>query len=468
MVQPIDYGVDIPDPTQAFLGAFKTGAAIQEVGLQQQKQQQEIAKQERELARQREIESAFAKISQPGATVDDVANLAMRLPKDQSEAVLKGWELRTDTQKQNALSQAGKIVSALFAGENDIAQQYLNDQAIAKRNSGDEEGAKFLETWRGVTEVNPESSKKFFTAQLLQLPGGDKIVENIIKLQGEQREQEKQPATLAELEAKALEAGIKAEFVRPTAEAELAKLKAETLAPSVREAIDFKNLSLADQAVFQNLQILKKPPAAVTNVNVSNVDKTASGELGKLVPDLYNQMNAAADLTGELARYRTALGTAITGPFAERRLQVAQIANAFGFVGDKGINATRELIQGNAEMALKARSLIAGQGQGPITEGEQALLVRARAGDINFTKGELNTLFNIFDRAAKAQYDQSRKLLQSATTQSPTAQLFLDAAKPFGAQTAPPAQPAAPVQAAPAAQPAQTTPGMPPGFRRIQ
>jgi hypothetical protein len=275
------------------------------------------------------------------------------------------------------------------------------------------------------------------------------------------------PATLAELEAKAISAGVAAEFARPMAVAELAKTKAEMLAPSVRESIDFANLSPEQQKTFQSLQILKKPPAPVTNVNVSNVDKTASGELGKLVPDLYNQMNAAADLTGELARYRTALDTAITGPFADRRLQVAQVANAFGLVGDKGINATRELIQGNAEMALKARSLIAGQGQGPITEGEQALLVRARAGDVNFTKGELNTLFNIFDRGAKAQYDQSRKLLQSATTQSPTAQLFLDAAKPFGAQTALPAQPAAPSPAAPAA-PAAAVPGMPAGFRVIR
>jgi len=256
--------------------------------------------------------------------------------------------------------------------------------------------------------------------------------EGITSARNERRTAAKEPATLAELEAKALEAGVKAEFARPTAEAELAKIKAETLAPSVREAIDFKNLSTDDQKTFQNLQILKKPPAAVTNVNIA--DKTAGAELGKLVPDLYNQMNAAADLTGELARYRTALGTAITGPFADRRLQVAQVANAFGLVGEKGINATRELIQGNAEMALKARALIAGQGQGPITQGEQDLLTRARAGDINFTKGELNTLFNLFDRGAKAQYDQSRKLLESATTQSPTAKLFLDAAKPFGTQ----------------------------------
>lgn len=426
-MQPINYGVQIADPTQAFLGAFQTGASIQEARLRQEQQQQQ-------MANQKLIQEGLAKLRQPGATTEDVSNLAMILPKDQSETVIKAWALKTDAQKQNSLNQAGKVVSAFFAGENEIAKQLINDQAVAMRNSGNEEGAKFLETWRGVTEVNPTASQNFFTAELLRLPGGEKIVENIIKLNVERRAEAQGKPTLAKLEAEAIKSGVEADFARPTAEAQLAKIKAETLAPSVREAIDFKSLSAADQGLFQNLQILKKPPAAVTNVNVSNVDKTASGELGKLIPDLYNQMNAAADLTGELARYRTALGTAITGPFADRRLQVAQVANAFGLVGDKGINATRELIQGNAEMSLKARSLIAGQGQGPITDTEQALLVKARSGDINFTKGELNTLFNLFDRGAKAQYDQSRKLLESATTQSPTAKLFLDAAKPFGTQ----------------------------------
>jgi len=427
MPAPIDYGVQIPDPTQAFLSAFQTGASIQQAELKQQQQLQQVAQ-------QKLIQEGFNKLRQPNASTQDVANLAMILPKEQSESVLKAWALKTDEQKQNALKETGQVVSALFAGENDLAQQYINNKVIARRNAGDEEGAKFLETWRGVTEVNPTASQRFFTAELLRLPGGEKIVENIIKVQAEQREQEKQIPTLAELKAKAISAGVDATFAEPKAQAELDKLKAEKLSPSVREAIDFKNLSAEDQKIFQNLQILKKPPAAVTNVNIA--DKTAGAELGKLVPDLYNQMNASADLTADLARYRTALDKGFTGPFAERRLQIAQVANAFGLVGEKGINATRELIQGNAEMALKARALIAGQGQGPITEGEQALLTRARAGDINFTKGELNTLFKLFDRGAKAQYDQSRKLLESATTQSPTAKLFLDAAKPFGTQPA--------------------------------
>ena len=197
MVAPIDYGVQIADPTQAFLSAFNTGASIQEAQFKQQQQQQQAAQQQR-------IQAGFNRLRQPGATTEDVSNLAMILPRDQSESVLKAWALKTDEQKQNSLSQAGKVVSALFAGENDIAQQYINDQAVAMRNSGNQEGANFLETWRGVTEINPAASRDFFTAQLLQLPGGEKIVENVIKLEADKRAQAKQPGELRKINAEAI------------------------------------------------------------------------------------------------------------------------------------------------------------------------------------------------------------------------------------------------------------------------
>ena len=196
MTAPIDYGVQIPDPTQAFLGAFQTGTSIQQAELKQQQQLQQ-------MAQQKLIQEGFNKLRQPGATTEDVSNLAMILPKDQSESVLKAWALKTDTQKQNALSRTGKVVSALFAGETDIAQQLINDEAVAMRNSGNEDGAKFLETWRGITEINPIATERFFTAQLLQLPGGDKIVENVIKLGAEKRAEGKAPAELRAAIAKA-------------------------------------------------------------------------------------------------------------------------------------------------------------------------------------------------------------------------------------------------------------------------
>ncbi|CAB4137434.1 hypothetical protein UFOVP768_29 [uncultured Caudovirales phage] len=219
-MQPIDYGVQIPDPTQSFLSAFQTGTAIQEASLKQQQQQQQ-------MANQRLIQEGLAKIRQPGATVEDVSNLAMILPKDQSETVIKAFQLKTDAQKQNALNRAGKVVSALFAGENDIAQQLISDEAVAMRNSGNEEGAKFLETWRGVTEVNPTASQNFFTAELLRLPGGDKIVENIVKLQEDRRKAQIQPFTLRQETANALIKEAEAKFAPDKFGAELGLTQAQ-------------------------------------------------------------------------------------------------------------------------------------------------------------------------------------------------------------------------------------------------
>jgi hypothetical protein len=338
----------------------------------------------------------------------------------------------------------------------------LQDRALAARNTGDEEDATLFErlaTAAADPTQGPQIAFKALVQSSAAIPGSKEMFEAIDKGLGTARDEAMAPMKLAEAEAKAIQEGVKAEFARPVAMAELAKTKAETLAPAVRESIDFANLNPQQQKTFQDLQILKKPPAAVTNVNVSNIDKSASAELGKLVPDLYNQANSAASQLSELPRYQAALDAAITGPFAEQRLSTARVANALGFTGDKAVNASREVIQGLSEMALKSRTMLTGQGQ--ITEGEQKLLIKARSGDINFTKGELKTIFGVADRAAKAQYNQSRKLLESAAKQSPTAQMFLENMQPLAQQEMP--KPAPTTQAAPAA-----VPGMPVGFRVIR
>jgi hypothetical protein len=433
-MQPINYGVQIQDPTQSFLSAFQTGASIQESRLKQEQQQQQ-------LANQKLIQEGFTKLRQPGATAADYANLSMLLPETQAKSVRESFSMLSGERQNAALQQSGQVFSAFKAGKPDIAISLLDQQIEGKRNSGDEAGAKFLETWRDVAKENPKATEDYFGFTISQMPGGDKVITSAIALGGEKRAEAQAKPTLEKLESDALEAGVKAEFARPLAQANLDKLNKEKLAPSVQEALDFAGLTQDQQKTFKDLQILKKPPGAVTNVNVTNLDKTAAGELGKLVPDLYNQANSAASQLSDIPRYRLALDKAITGPFAEQRLTGAKIANAFGFTGDSGINATREMIQGLSEMALKSRSMMTGQGA--ITEGEQKLLIKARSGDINFTKGEIQTILNVAERAAKSQYDQSNKLLKSASTQSPTAQMFLDNVQKLPTETPAPAAPAA-------------------------
>lgn len=323
---------------------------------------------------------------------------------------------------KNEFLQGFNVSTALENGKPDVAAQELRVTIEAKKRSG-EPTASHESALKLIEAGDPESIK-----------AAQSGVNNLLAVLDPDRYEKFVKARLA---------GPQGEATLEKTQAETEKLKREKLAPSIQEAIDFANLKPEQQKTFRDLQILKKPPAAVTNVNVTNLEKTASGELAKLLPDLYEQANSAATLLSDIPRYRKALETAITGPFAEQRLTAARIANSIGFTGDKGINATQELIQGNAEMALKSRGMMKGQGQ--ITEGEQKLLMRARSGDINFTKGELNTLFNVFERASKAQYDKSRSLLQSAAGKSETAQMFLDnvSTLPTEQQPATPAQPGA-------------------------
>lgn len=415
MVQPIDYTTQVLNPFQAALQGVQAGVGLRNVQAQREAAQQEM---QRQQVLGEAMRGLIDKIRARTAGKSDFQQIALLAPKDQSEAALKILESMDKATQQGILSFGSQVMSALGSKNPQIGIDLLKERAAAERDTGNLEQARAYDTWARLAELDPASSQATIGGLLQGLPGGDKAIEAWTKVQQERRAAEMHPL---EMEAK----------------------RREGVPASIQEAIDYGNLKPEQQKTFQTLQVLKKPPAAVTNVNVTNLEKTASGELAKLLPDLYEQANSAATLLSDIPRYRKALETAITGPFAEQRLTAARIANSLGFTGDKGINATQELIQGNAEMALKSRGMMKGQGQ--ITEGEQKLLMRARSGDINFTKGELNTLFNVFERASKAQYDKSRSLLQSAAGKSETAQMFLDnvSTLPTEQQPATPAQPGA-------------------------
>jgi hypothetical protein len=196
-MQPINYGVQIADPTQAFLGAFQTGASIQESRLKQEQQQQQ-------LANQKLIQEGFNKLRQPGATAADYANLSMMLPETQAKSVRESFNLLSGERQQNALQQSGQVFSAFKSGKPEIAISLLDQQIEGKRNSGDEAGAKFLETWRDVAKENPKATEDYFGFTISQMPGGDKVITSAIALEGERRAKEKQPYELLKLSSEAI------------------------------------------------------------------------------------------------------------------------------------------------------------------------------------------------------------------------------------------------------------------------
>jgi hypothetical protein len=219
-MQPINYGVEIQDPSQSFLSAFQTGASIQDMRAKQEQQQQQIAN-------QRLVQEGFAKLRQPGATAADYANLAMVLPETQAKAVRESFNMLSGERQQNALQQSGQIFSALKSGKPEIAIGLIDRQIEAKRNSGDEEGAKFLETWRDVTKENPKATEDYFGFTISQMPGGDKVIESSVKLGGERRAEAQAPAELRQKNAVAGKAESDAQIRAEEAKNIAAVIKAD-------------------------------------------------------------------------------------------------------------------------------------------------------------------------------------------------------------------------------------------------
>jgi hypothetical protein len=403
MVQPINYLAQMPqvDITRSLLEGLQVGSAFKQM------QEQQAAKQQVEQrlqAYRTELENAFN-----DGTPKAFSRLMTMFPEHQA-AIKPTFDQLSKEHQQREISAALPVASALLSGNSKVAKDLLEMRIQATPEGEDASGLQYLSS---LIDKDPTAAKNQSLMVLSQIMSPDKFAETFSKLSETSRAEELAPL-------------------------EQAAKRREGIPSSIQEAIEFRKLSPEQQRTFQDLQVLKKPPAAVTNVNVTNLEKSASGELAKLLPDLYEQANSAASQLSDIPRYRAALDKAITGPFAETRLEAAKIGSALGFTGDKAVNATREVIQGLSEMALKSRSMLSGQGA--ITENEQKLLIKARSGDITFTKGELKTIFGVAERASKAQYEKSKKLLGSAANKSETAQMFLDNVTPVEApQTAQPA-----------------------------
>ena len=236
MPAPIDYGVQIADPTQSFLSAFQAGTSIQDAQFKQQQQVQQAAQ-------QKLIQAGFAKLQSPNATAADYANLSMMLPEPQAKAVRESFSMLDSERQKTALGQAGQVFAALKSGKPEIAIGYMDQQIDAKRNSGDEAGAKFLETWRNVAKENPQATENYFGFTISQIPGGDKVIESAIKLGGESRAAGLAPSVLRESVAKADKAVSDAKVAIDTAADDIAKAKAVReyeQAKAQKEQIDAK------------------------------------------------------------------------------------------------------------------------------------------------------------------------------------------------------------------------------------
>ncbi len=242
MAQPFDYGVNIPDPAQAFTQAFQMGTVIT-----QQRLAQEEAQKKQLL--QTELANLY---KNPNASATDYARVAAFLPKDQAEIVTKGFERKTKEQQQNDLLMGGQVYSAIKAGSLDIAERLLTQKATALRNSNRENEAVAAENALELIKLKPEIAQATIGLYMARLPGGTEYLTNADKALSIIRAEALAPLALKKAMAdadKALADAITAQATadnapaRAVADAALVKAQAEKAQVDAKYA---EQIALAD------------------------------------------------------------------------------------------------------------------------------------------------------------------------------------------------------------------------------
>lgn len=245
MVAPINYGIQIPDPTQAFTSAFNLGAGIQEAEAKQQQAQ-------RQLQMEQQVAAARQRVMSPDATAQDYLNLSIMLPENMSKPVREALALRSAEQNQRALRDAGQVFSALNAGKPEIALSLIDTKLEAARNAGNQEAVRFLTMNRQLVENSPEDAKVFFGSELAML-GGKDAIESVLKQREDVRKGELQApavrkaiAQADEAERKVQELDISLKTLERVKAAELLKAQsdAERAQVEARFAERLKNLEI--------------------------------------------------------------------------------------------------------------------------------------------------------------------------------------------------------------------------------
>ena len=165
---------------------------------------------------------------------------------------------------------------------------------------------------------------------------------------------------------------------------------------------------------------IKKDIAAkgAANVQVKTDVKTGESLAGQVGPMMANSVATADGAVKQIDAARRIVQSVDTnklfsGPMAETRMTLAQIAQTFG-VGGKDdaekIANTRQAMRGLAELTLQGRQQM--KGQGAITESEGKLAERAMSGEINFTAAEIKQLAKATERVANFNLSEHQRKLK--------------------------------------------------------
>jgi hypothetical protein len=173
------------------------------------------------IAAQKQLQTDLAQLG-TNPTPAALSQMMVRYPQ-MSEQFKRTYDVLDSEQQKSRVNQASQVYAALEAGQPDMAQRILQEQAEAYRNSGQDREAKTLDDLAEMARLSPETARTSTGLFLASAMGPEKFTETFTKLGSERREQALAPDQLTEAQAKARQAAVKADFAESEAALDLQK-----------------------------------------------------------------------------------------------------------------------------------------------------------------------------------------------------------------------------------------------------
>lgn len=305
MPAPIDYSLGVESPSTAIAQGLNVGSTLANADVQ--RQTQSLALQQAQQAAQRQAQqradtAAFSKIANP--TARDYAQLVMKYP-ELKDSYKSSWDAVSAEQQKTKLDTAAPVFAALQSGRPDLAEQLLQQNLDALKNSGgNPKDIQAAETWLKMVQQQPNHAAQLGGVFLASVMGPEKFEAAFGKIGSERRADETQPftnassaATTAKTVSETKKTDAETPTIAPRAAAEIANINSQIAERAGKLALDSDKL--ASETALKLQELTQK--AGEIHPDARKVINEAAG--GSVMAS-----NSAAQMRGLASQFDAAAG----------------------------------------------------------------------------------------------------------------------------------------------------------------
>jgi hypothetical protein len=303
-ISPIDYSINVPDPSQSVQQGFQFGAQVRDTQIKQQQQDLALQQQQQAMQQQRQQQQVIQSlISNPNPTAQDYSRATLAVPGMEKQ-LKQSWDMHSAEQQRSALDEISKVHAALASGNPDIAIGILKSRSEALKNSnGDSQQIQAADNMAEVIKAHPDFARAMVGMRLASIPGGEKVIEGVSKLGAESRAVAEAPLDIAKKTGDAAKAVAEGAGAPAKVATDLANVKSQIDERTKRLALDRDKFTSELQLKLAEFEQKtgELPEYVAKEVNGAITSSVAAKQSAEKMNSLANQIEQARLSSGASA-----------------------------------------------------------------------------------------------------------------------------------------------------------------------